>query len=367
MLSTRWTPGPPAGPALTSVTDLRANNPRDPAGDATVGNPSNTPHEVVRVLLERVRAGVTARTDHHRVALAIEGGGMRGTVTGGMALALHELGLVGAFDAVYGSSAGGISGAWLVSVRPAGLRGWCDPAYASTLIRWRNAMLGRAVVDVEALIERVYQTVHPLDFGSVLDSPVPLHLLATDVMTGASTDLRPLVHTTADLRLALRASAAMPVLAGPPVELGGRRFYDAGLSESIPYRTAVAQGATHVLVLRSRREGDSARPSRSARLVAGTALRRHTPALRAMFVGRHGRLAEDDRQLADAGQAAGGPAILAIRPAADSPRVSRLARRGDVLHAALEAGRVAVQATFGAALPHEPESTWAHPLQPPTT
>jgi len=322
-----------------------------------VGNTSDTPHEVVRVLLKRVRSGAAARTDRHRVALAIEGGGMRGTVTGGMALALHELGLVGAFDAVYGSSAGGISGAWLVSVRPEGLRGWSDPAYATTLIRWRNAMLGRAVVDVEALIEHVYQTVYPLDFGSVLDSPVPLHPLATDVITGASTDLRPLIHATADLRLALRASAAMPVLVGPPVELGGRRFYDAGLSESIPYRTAVAQGATHVLVLRSRREVDGARPSRSARLVAGTALRRHTPALRAVFLSRHGRLAEDNRRLADAGQpAGGGPAILAIRPATDSPRVSRLARRGDVLHAALEAGRAAVQATFGAAYPREPES-----------
>jgi predicted patatin/cPLA2 family phospholipase len=330
------------------VTDLHASRPRDLPGDGTVRNTSDAPHEVLRVLLKRVRGGAAARTDGHRVALAIEGGGMRGTVTGGMALALHELGVMGAFDAVYGSSAGGITGAWLVSVRPEGLRGWSDPAYATTLIRWRKAMLGRAVVDVEALIERVYQTVHPLDFGSVLDSPVPLHPLATDVITGVSTDLRPLIHTTADLRLALRASAAMPVLAGPPVELGGRRFYDAGLSESIPYRTAVAQGATHVLVLRSRREVDRARPSRRARLVADTALRRHTPALRAAFLSRHSRLAEDDRALADAGQPGGGPVILAIRPATDSPRVSRLARRGDLLHAALEAGRAAVHATFGA-------------------
>jgi predicted patatin/cPLA2 family phospholipase len=43
---------------------------------------------------------------------------------------------------------------------------------------------------------------------------------------------------------ALRASAALPLLAGPPVEFAGRRFYDAGVSESVPYRTALAQGAT---------------------------------------------------------------------------------------------------------------------------
>jgi predicted acylesterase/phospholipase RssA len=56
-----------------------------------------------------------------------------------------------------------------------------------------------------------------------------------------------------ELRLALRASASLPFLAGPPVELGGRRFYDAGVAESIPFRTPLAQGATHVLLLRSRR------------------------------------------------------------------------------------------------------------------
>ena len=35
------------------------------------------------------------------------------------------------------------------------------------------------------------------------------------------------------------------------MEFAGRRFYDAGLSESVPYRTALAQGATHVLVLQA--------------------------------------------------------------------------------------------------------------------
>jgi predicted acylesterase/phospholipase RssA len=44
-----------------------------------------------------------------RIVLVIEGGGMRGAVSGGMALALHELGLAGAFDAAYGSSAGALN------------------------------------------------------------------------------------------------------------------------------------------------------------------------------------------------------------------------------------------------------------------
>ncbi|HEX5303933.1 MAG TPA: patatin-like phospholipase family protein [Streptosporangiaceae bacterium] len=145
-----------------------------PPHEPPVPPSSREPHEVLRVLAARTQAGSRPgeRDDGFRVALAVEGGGMRGTISAGMALALDELGLVPAFAAV-------------------------------------------------------------------LASPVEFHPLATDAATGQSTDLRPLVTTPAELRLALRASAVLPLLAGPPVDLGGRRFYDAGLSESVPYRTAL--------------------------------------------------------------------------------------------------------------------------------
>jgi len=354
-------------------------------------------HEVLRVLGERARAGSLPgeRRDRFRVALAIEGGGMRGTISAGMALALDELGLVSAFDAVYGASAGAITGAWLLS-RPQGLLGWTEPAYARAFIRRSALLRGRPVADIRALIEELYQTTFPMDFAAVLASPVEFHPLATDAATGQSTDLRPLCGTPADLRLALRASAALPLLAGPPVQFDGRRFYDAGLSESVPYRTALAQGATHVLVLRSRRgpiavPEDGRVPGRSARVIARTALRRETPALRAAFLGRDARLAADDRRLAEyqsapppeplatphddtppgdtspespatpqppAPQPAVPPAasvtpesgasaaVFSIRPPAGSPAVSRLATDGRLLQAAFESGRAATHAAF---------------------
>jgi predicted acylesterase/phospholipase RssA len=330
-------------------------------------------HKVLRVLGERARAGSLPgeRRDGFRVALAIEGGGMRGTISAGMALALDELGLVSAFDAVYGASAGAITGAWLLS-RPQGLRGWTEPAYARAFIRRSGLLRGRPVADVRALIEELYQTTFPMDFAAVLASPVEFHPLATDAATGQSADLRPLCGAPAELRLALRASAALPLLAGPPVQLDGRRFYDAGLSESVPYRTALARGATHVLVLRSRRDAvavpgavpvpgavaaaDGRGPARSARLIARTALRRETPALRAAFLGRDARLADDERRLADyqsappgaqVTSASGAPAaVFSIRPPAGSPAVSRLATDGRLLRAAFESGRAATHAAF---------------------
>ena len=329
---------------------------------------------MLRALAERTRAGSQplARADGLRIALVIEGGGMRGVISAGMALALAELGLVPAFDAVYGASAGAITGAWLLS-RPEGLRGWAEPAYAKTLIRRSALLRGRPVADIRALIEDLYTTTFPMDFDAVLASAVELHPLATDAATGQSTDLRPLISTPAELRLALRASAALPLLAGPPVEFAGRRFYDAGVSESVPYRTALAQGATHLLILRSRRaphiptgrrpadpapagyqpadpaaaDGRALRPSRSTRWLARTTLRREVPALRAAFLARESRLAADD-QLLSAYEAAGAahPAVFSIRPAVGSPAVSRLATNGALLQAALEAGRAAARAAL---------------------
>jgi predicted patatin/cPLA2 family phospholipase len=322
-------------------------------------------HEVLRTVAERTRRGSRpgSRHDGLRIALVIEGGGMRGTFSAGMALALHDAGLVDAFDAVYGSSAGAITGAWLLSGTPEQLNGWAEPEYANTMIRLSNVWRGRPVVDVRTLVEHLYAEVARMDFGAVLAHPVEYHPLATDAHTGLSTDLRPLLTGPAELRLALRASAALPFLAGPAVELGGRHYYDAGLAESVPYRTALAQGATHVLVLRSRpaprdllptpvpAADGAARPSYGSRLVAATALRRYPKALHDSYFARAHRLREDEALLSeyDRGGPPGrdGAAVMSVRPALDAPRVGRLTRDGKLLRAALEAGRTAVERVLG--------------------
>jgi predicted acylesterase/phospholipase RssA len=333
-------------------------------------------NEVLRLIQERVRSGSRPghRDDPYRIALSVEGGGMRGTVSAGMALALHELGLVPAFDAVYGSSAGAITGAWLLSSTPEGLRGWADPEYARTLIRWSALLRGRPVVDVRTLVEVVYQTEFPMDFDSVLASHIEYHPLGTDAETGESTDLRPLIANPVELRLALRASASLPFLAGPPVELRGRRFYDAGVAESIPFRTPLGQGATHVLVLRSRRplatdigaglhpngsdgsDGSDGvngsavlRPPRSVRVLTRTTLRNESMALRTALLTRRVRTAADVARIL--AMQAEGKAVM-VYPPATTPPVSRLTTDSRLLSGALESGREAIHARLapGAAL-----------------
>lgn len=55
-------------------------------------------HPVLELIRRRIaegsRPGDRDPSDHARLALAIEGGGMRGSITGGMALAIDKLGLL---------------------------------------------------------------------------------------------------------------------------------------------------------------------------------------------------------------------------------------------------------------------------------
>jgi predicted patatin/cPLA2 family phospholipase len=157
------------------------------------------------------------------------------------------------------------------------------------------------------------------------------------------------VRDPVSLRLALRASAALPLLAGPPVAIDGRRYIDAGLSAAIPFRAALADGATHVLVLRSRRAGETVTaPGRLSGALTGRALRRVSPALEAAFRTRVEREGADEALLAhhDADPSME-PAILSIRPARDSPVPSRLERDMPTIRAGLEAGRLAAHAALG--------------------
>ena len=284
-----------------------------------------------------------------RLALVVEGGGMRGAVSGGMVLGLHELGLAEAFDAAYGSSAGTLNAMWLVSGRARdGVPTWIDARLVNALIRRRRALRRGPVVDITTLIERRYEELSPGLFAAVLASRSELHPIATDVETGQAVDLHREIADDRTLRLALRASAALPLLAGPPVELDGRRLLDAGLSAAIPFRAALADGATHVLVLRSRREGEIATaPSGRAAALTERLLRRISPAVATAFSTRAEREADDEALLArHAADPQLTPHILSIRPAPDSPVPGRLDRDIDVIRGGLEAGRDAAHAAL---------------------
>ena len=312
---------------------------------------------MLSLLLARRAAGSIPglRTDGARVALVLEGGGNRAAYSAGMAMALEEVGLLGAVDAVYGTSGGALNGAWILTGEgQRWLPLWASPEYAAQrVVDVRRLLRGRPVVDLRMLLHRVYVDVFPMDFDAILASPLSLHPIATDAATGLSVDLSPTVRDVASLQDALRASASLPLLAGQPVQIAGRRYVDGGLAEPIPFRTALQQGATHVLVLRTRRADQAAEPpSRLQRWGMSAWFAAFGPGAGDAYRRRHLLHVEDERLLEDL---EGRGTVLQVRPAADAPDVSRLSGDLNVVGRAIDAGRqqllAAVTADAEAAVP----------------
>ena len=294
---------------------------------------------VVDVLAHRMAAptgstGATARPDGYRVCLVIEGGGSRAAYSTGMVGALQKRGLTACFDAVYGSSAGALNGAWLLCDRaPNAMAAWTAPGLMRKVMNVPRAVYGRPVVDIDYLVNVLYTDLVPIDFEAVLANPVSLHPIGTDAADGAAVDLASLISDVPTLKLALQATSNLPVMAGPPVALGGGRFIDGGVAEPVPIQTALAQGATHVLVLRTRRPDElSAPPGRLARRFTTRWFRRHAPGATPAWDHRPARAIELERLLAESSN------VLQIRPPVGSPPVSRIATDAGLLGSAVDIG-----------------------------
>ncbi|ADG77568.1 Patatin OS=Tsukamurella paurometabola (strain ATCC 8368 / DSM / CCUG 35730 / CIP 100753 / JCM 10117 / KCTC 9821 / NBRC 16120 / NCIMB 702349 / NCTC 13040)OX=521096 GN=Tpau_0935 PE=4 SV=1 [Tsukamurella paurometabola] len=293
-------------------------------------------NDVLAALRERIAAGSRPgeRTDGWRIALSIEGGGSRSAYSAGMAMAVEELGLLPAFDAVYGTSGGGLNAAWLLSGE--GSRwlpswGW-DEVLAERVVYPPRVFRGGVVVDTRHLVERVYSAVTPMNFGAILANPISLHPLAVDGDTRQVADLAPLITDQDSLRAALRATTALPLLAGRPVRLGGREWFDGGLAEKVPLATPLAQGVTHLVVLRTVPESATPRSSRGEALI----LDAYFAARRRFRTPPTGFEQPVDQK---------GAAVVQIWSPEDGPEVGRLSRDGAAISRAVEMGRtVALEA-----------------------
>ncbi|MFG1793934.1 patatin family protein [Nocardia sp. NPDC049149] len=299
----------------------------------------------VSAVAEMIRARHAAghRTDGNRLVLVVEGGGSRGVYSSGMVSGLEELGLGSVFDAVYGTSAGAINGAWLLGGRArAGMRTWTDPAIMRRAIDPARLLRGKPAFDLHYLVHQVYDRIEPMNFAAILANDTTFHPIATDIHTGRAVDLHPHIVDQATLMDALRASAGLPVLAGPPVPLGGSHYFDGGLTETVPIRTAVRDGATHALVLRTRRIDEQRPPAPLLhRVVGGGYMRLTAPGAYRAWLQRPQQQAVEDRALAERGDT-----VLQIHPPLGSPDIDSAARDTGLLGAALEIGRNAVLAAL---------------------
>lgn len=202
-------------------------------------------------------------------AFVLSGGASLGAVQAGMLEALYERGRTP--DLIVGTSAGALNGAY-VAERPQ------RPETAVELAGiWRGlrrsqifpinpitGLLGFAgtrdhVVPATGLRRLI--AAHN-ETGRLERLPVPLHVIAADVLTGE--ELRLSAGSLAD---AVLASASIPGVL-PPVSWDGRLLMDGGVVNNTPIADAVELGADEIYVLPTGHACDLERPPAGAMAMA---------------------------------------------------------------------------------------------------
>jgi predicted patatin/cPLA2 family phospholipase len=306
-------------------------------------------HPVVEVLTSR-RATASlpgCREDDFRVGLAVEGGGMRGILSGAMLAALDDCGLTDCFDAVYAYSSGAINSAYFLSGG-----GWhslsvyYDDLMSRQFFDYRRLLGRQPIVSLDFVLDIVMEERSPLNYEKLLASPVQLSLIASSIdqiKTFTFTGLT----TKEDIKTALKASACIPIVAGPPVMYHGERFVDGAVLLSHPFLAARADRCTHVLVLRTRSDNSSAGKLTVDKRLVAQRLERLQPGMKAAIfstVDEYARVATEIRQqsLSETGP----PYVLDVGCPPATHRVGRLTQDRAVIYQGMRAAYGAMLAAI---------------------
>ena len=196
----------------------------------------------------------TGADDDYRVALVVEGGCMRGVISAGAVTALEQLHLAQRFDAVYGVSAGAFDCAYMLAGQAVmGTTIYFDDLPAARLVRARRILAARPPIALDEIVDEI------VGGESASTSPPSRTPGPSSMCSPPASSTAPLKSPHGPLLERLRAAARVPLLSGPPVGINGCRLYDGGLLSPLPVDLAAADGATHILVLRTRPDGPAVR------------------------------------------------------------------------------------------------------------
>ncbi len=240
------------------------------------------------------RAGPQA-ADGRKLGLVIEGGGMRGILSGGGMVALSHLGFSDLFDEVFATSAGVMNASYFLSRQTAAgitiyYEDLADRRFWNPCRFWKP-------LDVDYIFRDVVVTQKPLDTAAILRSRSLLLVAAIDVRAGEGV-LIDTKETKTPLLQTLKAATAIPVLYNRTVDVDGAPCIDGGLAIPFPLQHAIDRGCTDILVMLTRPPAyRSPAPSRSKQFLFRSFIRGDKRKMTALFAA-HATASHTARDLA---------------------------------------------------------------------
>ncbi|MGO8838674.1 MAG: patatin family protein [Limisphaerales bacterium] len=179
-----------------------------------------------------------------KTALIVEGGAMRGAWAAGVLAFLYEQGRR-QYDLVYAASSGACSAVYFVAgMYEPGLSIWRE--YACKVVRKTNLLRRKPIIDLAYMVDHIFRQHVPLSVEALQKAPTRFFIVLTDCHTG-----EPVYFHVCDDRVfaALRATSTMPLATRGFDYVDGQPFADGGVSDPIPLRRAIAEGATDITVV----------------------------------------------------------------------------------------------------------------------
>jgi predicted patatin/cPLA2 family phospholipase len=268
---------------------------------------------------------------------------MRGVVAGGMVSALEDRNLLPCFDSLHGSSVGACAGAYFAAGQARlGTRIFYEDINNKRFIDIFRVFACRPVMDTEFLVNCVMRITKPLNVDTILSKSGLLHIITTNAISGEGHDFSKFRDEEQLFKL-LRATITMPVISGKAVDVDGLLLVDGGMVQQISVQSALKAGASHILILMTRKEGQLERRDQAVRLLTDRWIigRMYSPALADLYAMRS---AEINRTLEQIGRlnAEGHVSIDSVVRPRSATDVRRLTTNADLLRIADKEGQDAV-------------------------
>lgn len=195
------------------------------------------------------------------IGLILEGGGMRGAYTAGVLDAFFDNGIK--FSYIIGVSAGANNGAnFVAEQRGRSKKVFVDHVRDERYMGLKNLIREGSYFGMDFLFDLLPNKLEPFDYETFYNSPVCFKVCVTDCESGQPVYIE---HKDYNPRFfmekVLRASSSLPFIS-QPVEIGGRKYLDGGMTDSIPINKAIEDGNPYNVIVLTRNKGYRKEPSR---------------------------------------------------------------------------------------------------------
>jgi predicted patatin/cPLA2 family phospholipase len=268
-----------------------------------------------------------------KLAIVVEGGGLRGSFCAGALQALATV-LPRPADYVFATSSGAPSAAFyaLGNIDRA-IHLWEHWTHASHLISPRHLLHGRPIMDVDKLISR-FRGAEPLEVERLGDVPTETFIAVTHCRAGQAEYLKLTPRTAFAV---LTATMALPFAYGKVVTIDGQPYIDGGVCASIPIEPALERDVDDIIVLLTRPPNYRKNPSHASSAL----LRLHFPGYPDLVNAIGQRAMRYNAALDKIARLEAQRRIWVIRPTATLP-ASRITRDKNRIMDSIELGRRAV-------------------------